>query len=320
MKRVYLDHIAATPLAPASWRPCCRFSGRASATPRASTPTARSAAEAVEEARAKASPALIGADAGRDHLHFQRLRGQQPRPSRAWPWRQRPREPHSSLSADRAPLRPERRQEPRTARASPSTLVPVDGDGRGRSGRRGRGARPRTRSSSRSCSANSEVGTIEPMAEIAAVCQSQGRPRPHRRGRRRRQYPGRCPGPGRRRPEPGRRPVRRPEGRRGPLPAGRGSSSCPAHRRRRPGRRAGGAGPRTSRPSSAWARPPSWPSPASPGWARASATAPRPSDRRAPGPRPTRPRQRRPDPPASVSRQLPASSSSRARPCSSAWT
>lgn len=170
MPSIYLDHIAATPLRPEAFEAMRPFLTESFGNPQSLHAWGRRAQEAVETARAEVA-ALVGAEppeiyftaSGSEANNFavkglaggQQARGRHLVVSAI--------EHTSVLNAVKALERS----------GFSATLVPVDGDGRVDPAAVGRALTKDTVLVS-VMTANSEVGTIQPVAEIAAVCRARG--------------------------------------------------------------------------------------------------------------------------------------------------
>ena len=249
---IYLDHAATTPLRPEALDAMLPFLTEQFGNPSSAHGFGRKARAALDEAHERVA-AATSRGAARDHLHLGRHRGEQPRDQGRRVGRQGPRPPDRHL-AGRAPRRRPHAPVPRAVR-----LRDRRGAGRPLRARRPRPAStrrsPTRRSSSSIMLANNEVGSVQPIAEIAkrvrahrgvllAVDAVQARAvrRPRRRGARRRPAVDRGP------------QVRGPEGRRRALPAPRDAHPRPAAGRRAGAPPSGRHGERR-RVRSAW-RPP----------------------------------------------------------------
>jgi cysteine desulfurase len=169
MKRTYLDHIAATPLRPEAFEAMHPFLTDAFGNPQSLHSAGRQAAEAVEAARESVA-ALIGASAseiyftasGSEANNFAvkgMAQGQQARGR------------HVVVSAiEHSSVLNSVKTLERSGFSS--TLVPVDREGRLDPAEVAKALTKDTVFVS-VMTANSEVGTIEPVAEIAAVCRSR---------------------------------------------------------------------------------------------------------------------------------------------------
>jgi cysteine desulfurase len=169
MKRIYLDHIAATPLRPEAFEAMRPFLTGSFGNPQSLHAWGRRAQEAVEAARAEVA-ALVGSDpseiyftaSGSEANNFavkglatgQQARGRHVVVSAI--------EHTSVLNSVKALERS----------GFSATLVPVDGDGRVDPAAVERALTKDTVLVS-VMTANSEIGTIEPVAEIAAVCRAR---------------------------------------------------------------------------------------------------------------------------------------------------
>ena len=170
MPSIYLDHIAATPLRPEAFEAMRPFLTESFGNPQSLHAWGRRAQDAVETARADVA-ALVGAEpseiyfaaSGSEANNFavkglaggQQARGRHLVVSAI--------EHTSVLNAVKALERS----------GFSATLVPVDGDGRVDPEAVGRALTKDTVLVS-VMTANSEVGTIQPVAEIAAVCRARG--------------------------------------------------------------------------------------------------------------------------------------------------
>ncbi len=170
MPRIYLDHIAATPLRPEAFEAMRPFLTETFGNPQSLHAWGRRAQEAVETARSEVA-ALVGAEPS--EIHFtasgseannfavkglaggQQARGRHLVVSAI--------EHTSVLNAVKALERS----------GFTATLVPVDGEGRVDPDAVARALTKDTVLVS-VMTANSEVGTIQPVAEIAAVCRARG--------------------------------------------------------------------------------------------------------------------------------------------------
>jgi len=169
MKRVYLDHIAATPLRPEALEAMRPFLAEAFGNPRSTHSHGQRAAEAVEAAREEvaglvgASPAEIVFTASGSEANNLAVKG--------LALGQQARGRHIVVSAieHTSVLNAVKALE---RHGFSSTLVPVDGDGRVDPAEVEKALIPETVLVS-VMTANSEVGTIEPVTEIAAVCRSR---------------------------------------------------------------------------------------------------------------------------------------------------
>ena len=170
MPRIYLDHIAATPLRPEAFEAMRPFLTETFGNPQSLHAWGRRAQEAVETARSEVA-ALVGAEPS--EIHFtasgseannfavKGLAGGQQ--ARGRPLVVSAIEHTSVLNAVKALERS----------GFTATLVPVDGEGRVDPDAVGRALTKDTVLVS-VMTANSEVGTIQPVAAIAAVCRARG--------------------------------------------------------------------------------------------------------------------------------------------------
>ncbi|MBM3305136.1 MAG: aminotransferase class V-fold PLP-dependent enzyme, partial [Candidatus Aminicenantes bacterium] len=169
MKRVYLDHIAATPLHPSVLEAMTPFLTGTFGNPRSFHSEGQAALAAVEEARGKVA-ALIGAD---DSEIYFTSNGTEANnfAIKGLALGRKTQGAHIVVSAVEHPsvLNPVKALE---KLGFASTVVPVDRTGRVDPAEVEKAMTAQTTLVS-VMTANSEVGTIEPVAEIAALCRSR---------------------------------------------------------------------------------------------------------------------------------------------------
>ena len=170
MKRTYLDHIAATPLRPEAFEAMRPFLTDAFGNPQSLHSAGRQAAEAVEAARESVA-ALIGASAS--EIYFTASGSEANNFAvKGMALGQQARGRHVVLSAiEHSSVLNSVKALERSGFSS--TLVPVDREGRIDPAEVAKALTKDTVLVS-VMTANSEVGTIEPVAEIAAVCRARG--------------------------------------------------------------------------------------------------------------------------------------------------
>jgi len=170
MKRIYLDHIAATPVHPAVREAMAPFLAGTFGNPRSFHAEGRDALAALEEARGKVA-ALIGAEDAEIYFTSNGTEANNFAIKGLALGRQA-QGTHIVVSAVEHPsvLNPVKAL---GKMGFTSTIVPVDGAGRIDPGEVAKALTPRTTLVS-IMTANSEVGTIEPAAEIAALCRERG--------------------------------------------------------------------------------------------------------------------------------------------------
>jgi cysteine desulfurase len=169
MKRIYLDHIAGTPVHPSVREAMAPFLDAAFGNPRSFHSEGQLALAAVEEARGKVA-ALIGADAAEVYFTSNGTESNN-FAVKGLALGRKALGTHIVVSAVEHPsvLNPVKALE---KLGFTSTVVPVDRAGRVDPSDVERALTPQTALVS-VMTANSEVGTIEPVAEIAALCRAR---------------------------------------------------------------------------------------------------------------------------------------------------
>ena len=201
------------------------------------------AAEAVEQARGRDR----GADprrSARDRVHLGRHRSQQPRDQGCGAFRPRPSRTRRPTSPrpyrdpdDRAQMRARKLRRSSSARGSRSPICRSSPMASSRSTGSRRRLTERTLLVS-VLAAHNEIGVIQPLAEIGALCRAKGRAVPQRRGAGRGQDPARCRSDADRSDvDFGAQDVRTERGRRALCAAPPAGPPAAADRRRRPGAR-----------------------------------------------------------------------------------